>query len=182
MVEKKLKILAISGSLRQTSSNTAIIHWIEKKMAEQVEYRIYNGLASIPPFDDSQSQPAAVTAWKQQVEEADGVLICMPEYAFGVPGVLKNALDWTVSSVVFTNKPVAIITAASNGEKAHTAIMHTLKAIGALISSETSLLISFIRTRLNAKGEITDSNTAQQIQSLFSNLLRQIEYSQLHKA
>ena len=177
MEKKKIKILAVSGSLRSTSSNTAIVRWIEKILPEHIEYIIFEGLAHLPPFDDSDSEPEAVTGWKQQVQQADGVLICTPEYAFGVPGALKNALDWTVSSVVFADKPVALVTAASSGEKAHAAILHTLSAIGTLISPQTSLLIPFIRTKLNAEGEVSDDATAQQIRSVINHFLSQIESS-----
>ncbi len=75
-------------------------------------------LASLPAFDDSGEETAAVTGWRRQLAEADGVLICSPEYAFGIPGALKNAIDWTVRSGDLVNKPLALITAASGGDKA----------------------------------------------------------------
>ena len=179
MAEKKIKVLAVSGSLRSTSSNTTLVRWIQTLLPANIEYTVYDALKEIPPFDDSGEGPVPVTQWKQCVEEADGVLICSPEYAFGVPGVLKNALDWAVSSTVFSNKPVALITAASSGEKAHAAMLHTLTAIGTLVSPQTSLLISFIRSKLNKEGEVIDAGTMQQISALLNSFLMQIENSHL---
>ena len=74
--------------------------------------KIFSGLAEIPAFDDSNPFPSAVDNFIYQVGEADAVLFCIPEYAFGVPGALKNALDWTVSSGDFYEKPVAVFNAS----------------------------------------------------------------------
>src|SRR5882672_8363313 len=107
----KIKILALSGSLRESSSNNTILNLIVGMMPGNVEFTIYKGIASIPAFDEVDNVP--VIQFRQLVQEADGVLICTPEYAFGVPGALKNVLDWTVSSGNFDKKPVALITASS---------------------------------------------------------------------
>ena len=77
----------------------------------QVEFNIYNGLAGIPAFNDSNDMPEPVAEFIKLISEADAIFFCIPEYAFGVPGALKNALDWTVSSsIAFPDKPVALIT------------------------------------------------------------------------
>ena len=95
----------------------------------QVEFTIYNGLAGIPAFNDSNEMPEPVAEFIKLLSEADGVFFCIPEYAFGVPGALKNALDWTVSSsTAFPDKPVALITAATGGDKAHAAFLLTSKS------------------------------------------------------
>ena len=91
-----------------------------------VDYLFYEGLGGIPPFaatPDDNDSPKTVVELRTMIKEADGVLICTPEYAFGVPGVLKNALDWTVSSGDLTNKPVALITASTGGDKAHASLL-----------------------------------------------------------
>src|SRR5687768_15246067 len=119
MPNKKITILAVSGSLRATSSNTKIIKDIQQWALPDIEFIIYEDLATLPAFDDSAVEGDAVKAWRRQLAEADGVLICSPEYAFGVPGALKNAIDWTVATGELVNKPLALITAASGGDKAH---------------------------------------------------------------
>ncbi len=94
-------IFAISGSLRAGSSNHAILRFMGKMAPADTSYTIYDSLAQIPPFDpglDNEYPPDAVMELRGFINHADAVIICTPEYAFGVPGQLKNALDWTVSS------------------------------------------------------------------------------------
>ncbi|TSJ39425.1 NAD(P)H-dependent oxidoreductase [Mucilaginibacter corticis] len=115
-------ILAISGSLREGSSNHAILTYLGSVLPAGIDYNIYNNLAQIPPFDpglDTDSPPKPVADLRKKLAEADGLIICTPEYAFGVPGSLKNMLDWLVSSSTLVNKPVALITASLGGEYAH---------------------------------------------------------------
>jgi len=108
------------------------------------------------------------------ITEADGVFFCIPEYAFGVPGALKNALDWTVSTTAFSEKPVALITAASQGEKAHAALLQTLTALGTKINEDVTLLISFIRSKLNEKNEIKDIPTLNAIKTIVDSFIQTI--------
>ncbi|GLV53492.1 hypothetical protein KDH_03450 [Dictyobacter sp. S3.2.2.5] len=110
-----MKILVISGSLRASSSNTRLAKAIMDLAPAGIETHLYQGLGDLPHFTpdlDGDDPPASVVALRQQLQAADGVLICTPEYAFGVPGTLKNALDWTVSSGDFSEKPVAAISAS----------------------------------------------------------------------
>ena len=90
-------------------------------------------------------------------------------YAFGVPGTLKNALDRTVGSVDFSDKPVALITASSVGDKAHASQQQTLIALGTQMIN--SLLISYVRMKLNEKGEIVDGDLFRAVQSLVDKLI-----------
>jgi chromate reductase, NAD(P)H dehydrogenase (quinone) len=168
----KYKILAISGSLREGSSNNVIIELVSAMVPEHIEFIIYKGLASIPPFDDKDNEP--VNQFRQLIREAHGVLICTPEYAFGVPGTLKNALDWTVSSGDFDQKPVALITASSVGDKGHASLINTLTALGTNRLEEATLLISFIRAKLN-KGQFTDKPTEEAVRNVVNVLVESIE-------
>ena len=168
----KYKILAISGSLREGSSNNIIIELISGMVPEHIEYNIYKELSSIPAFDDSDSE--VVNRFRQKIREADGVLICTPEYAFGVPGALKNALDWTVSTGDFDQKPVALITASSVGDKGHASLINTLTALGTDRIEGGSLLISFIRAKLN-NGRFTDKSTEESVRQVVKVLIECIE-------
>jgi chromate reductase, NAD(P)H dehydrogenase (quinone) len=163
----KIRILGISGSLRATSSNNSIIKVVAGMMPADVEFEIYKGIVGLPHFDDSPTIPPAVIDFLQQVKEADGIFICTPEYAFGVPGSLKNALDWTVGTGDFVNKPVALVTASSVGDKAHAALLQTLTALSADIVERATLLISSVRSKLNDKGEISDATTFLALQKCF---------------
>jgi len=107
--------------------------------------------------------------------ESDGVFVCTPEYAFGVPGTLKNALDWTVSSGELTYKPVALITAASVGKNAHAALLLILSALAAKVTEEATLVIPFIRAKLNDKGEIKDEETVKAVKKVIHAFLKNLE-------
>jgi NAD(P)H-dependent FMN reductase len=172
MMKRKIKILGISGSLRANSSASAILNVVAGLVTEQVEFTIYNGLAEIPAFNDSNNIPETVAAFIKLLSDADGVFFVIPEYAFGVPGALKNALDWTVSSpTAFPDKPVALITAATGGDKAHAAFLLTLKAISAKIPEGATLLLSFIRSKLNEKNEVKDLATLDSIRIVINSLI-----------
>src|SRR2546425_6156409 len=100
-----MQILAVSGSLRAVSKNTAILEAARLLAPPRVEITLYTGLDTLPHFNpdldtpDGRSGPEAVADWRAGVAQADGLLISSPEYAHGLPGTLKNALDWLVSSV-----------------------------------------------------------------------------------
>jgi NAD(P)H-dependent FMN reductase len=149
----KIKILAIPGSLRKDSSNHKVINKITSMLTQDVEFKIYNDIGRLPHFDGEENYEL-VDDWRNQLQEADGILICTPEYAFGVPGSLKNALDWTVSSGELYDKPLALITASSSGEKGHAALLQTLTALSAKMTEDTKLLIPFIRSKFDTNDEL----------------------------
>jgi len=110
-----MRILALSGSLRASTTNTRLVRATAALAPETIEITIYDGLADLPHFSpdlDGDDPPASVHNLRKLLQEVDDVLICTPEYAFGVPGSLNNALDWTVSSGEFYRKPVAVISAS----------------------------------------------------------------------
>jgi NAD(P)H-dependent FMN reductase len=151
-----VKILAIPGSLRTASSSNLILSAVMGMAPAGVIIEKYEGVGALPHFNDPEQAPDAVLSFRARIQESDAVLICTPEYAFGVPGSLKNALDWTVSSGEFIDKPVGLITASSQGEKGHAALLLTLQAISAKVIPEGCLIISFVRSKLDADGHIKD--------------------------
>ncbi len=170
---ERLRILGVNGSLRKNSSSHVVLDEIERLLSAKVSFHSYGNLADIPAFDGSPEDPQPVQHFKEQLKQADGIIIVTPEYAFGVPGALKNALDWTVGSGEFLNKPVGLVTASSLGEKAHESLQHTLTALSANLDPSTSLLISFIRAKIR-EGRIVDYETTLAIENIaqsFLNLL-----------
>lgn len=170
-------ILAISGSLRAGSSNHAILRYLGGLAPGNVDYIIYDGLSQLPHFDpglDNDDPPEPVSALRKLLAEADGVVICTPEYAYGVPGSLKNALDWTVSSGSLVDKPLALITASTGGQNAHAALLLILGALSANVLENATLLISFIRSKMDGEGNITDVETAGTLRKAFTGLLNKL--------
>jgi NAD(P)H-dependent FMN reductase len=148
-----------------------------------MELSIYDALADIPPFNpdldlDGDKSPLAVRHLRQLLQSVDGILICTPEYAFGVPGVLKNALDWLVSTGELSGKPVATISASSlwtGGDKAHESLLLTLTALGAKTSAEGKLLIPTISKKLNEQGEVLDPDLTPALKAILDALAHMIE-------
>ena len=179
--EKKINILAISGSLRPNSSNDAVIKTAATLVAGKAGFIIYEGLGSLPHFNPStdaqgrlEESAPQVIEFRKLLAQADGLFICSPEYAFGVPGVLKNALDWTVSSGDLVNKPVAVITAATSGDKAHASLLLTLTALSAHVLNECTLLIPFIRSKIDTEGNVKDSETIEAINHIMDTFINDI--------
>lgn len=171
-------ILAISGSLRDGSSNTQILKLIGTWLPADVDYQIYTGLGTLPhfnPIPEGEPYPETVAGLHQQLNQADAVIICTPEYAFGLPGSLKNLLDWTVATGNLVDKPVAVITASSQGTYAHPALLTTLGALSARIIDGGTLLIQFIRSKMNANGNVTDKATEKDLRFVVNNVLTVIE-------
>ena len=168
-------IIAISGSLRLGSSNHNILKFLGKLVPSNINYTIYDNLATIPPFDpgeDNDHVPNVVSELRIAIKNADAVIICTPEYAFGVPGQLKNALDWTVSSGSLVDKPLSLITASTSGQYAHAALLLILGALSANVIEPATLLIPFIRSKMVADGNITDADTAEKLKSAFTALIK----------
>lgn len=166
---QKKKVLAIPGSLRNNSSNLQIIKAIKKFAFDKFDVEIYNDTGELPHFNpdlDNGNTPEIVVKFRDKINEANGVLICTPEYVFSLPGSLKNALEWTVSTTIFSGKPVALITASGLGGKAHEALQLIMKTIDAKFDNRLQLLISGARSKLDENGNIKDENTMNQIKEL----------------
>jgi chromate reductase len=132
-----VKVLGISGSLREGSHNTRLLRAAAGLLPPGAELEVYEGLGAVPPFDEDaeHSPPPAVVALKRAISEADAVLVSTPEYNHSIPGVLKNALDW-VSRPMAENpmrgKPALVVGASTGMFGAVWAQAETRKVLGAL--------------------------------------------------
>ena len=155
-------IVAISGSLRRASTNAALLRAAARVAPAGVEVVHYEGLASLPHFnpdlDAAESTPApAVAELRALLASADGLVISSPEYAHGVPGSLKNALDWMVSSNELHDKPIVLINASgTGGEKVNALLTDTLQMMEGRVLAEASILTPFARQKLDAEGNVVD--------------------------
>jgi NAD(P)H-dependent FMN reductase len=134
-----VKILAISGSLQSGSSNGAVLRVARTLAPVGTDVEIWDGLAAVPPFnpdDEGPPAPPAVEDLRRRVAEADGLVLATPEYAHGMPGVLKNALDWLVGTGELYGKRVAVLTGSprpDGGAHARRWTEQTLGAQGAVV-------------------------------------------------
>jgi len=137
-----VKLLAISGSLRASSANTALLRAAQEAAPPEIRIALFTQLEAVPAFNpdrETETPPPAVAALRDNLRESDAVLISTPEYAHGIPGVLKNALDWLVGSGEFYEKPVAFLHASPRGEIARASLKEVLVTMGAqfVFDSET---------------------------------------------
>jgi NAD(P)H-dependent FMN reductase len=146
-------VLAISGSTRKKSTNTYVLEWIRKLANDQFEIEFFSHIDSLPHFNpdlDDENVPDLIEELRSKIDQADGVIICTPEYVFSLPGALKNTLEWTVSTTVFSGKPVALITASGLGEKASEQLALIMSTLGANFDQQTQLLIQAARSKVDA--------------------------------
>ena len=168
----KKNILAICGSTRKQSANKDVIAVIANMSQDALEINKYDGLIDLPFFNQDitdENTPANVIALREAISKADGVLICTPEYVFSLPGVLKNALEWMVSTTVFLDKPTALITASSSGEKAHESLLLVMKTLGVKTNEELCILISSVKSKLNPQREVIDEALVSKLENLIAN-------------
>ena len=178
-----MKVLGISGSLRSGSYNRQLLRAAEGLLPAEVEYVVYDGLKDVPPFDeddDFEPAPAAVTALRRAIGEADAVLIATPEYNSSVPGVLKNALDWVsrpIATNTLRNKPVAVVgasTGAFGAVWAQAELRKVLAAIGARVV-DGEVAVGHAPTRFAEDGRLEDEQLEEQLQETINALLAEAE-------
>lgn len=174
MLNSKKKILGISGSTRLNSANESILKIIAALYVDVLDVQIYTGITTLPYFNpdlDNENVPSSVTNFRTQIQQADGVIICTPEYVFSLPGALKNALEWTVSTILFSDKPTALIVASAGGEKAYESLQLIMNTLQAKIGSNSSLLIQGARSKINSQVEFSNSDTLKEIKILMNSFL-----------
>ncbi|MDQ6828128.1 MAG: NAD(P)H-dependent oxidoreductase [Gemmatimonadota bacterium] len=171
-----MKITAISGSLRPASSNTAIVNAARLVAPAGVDVIVYDGLGSLLHFNpdldsDGAVLPPPVAELRARIGEADAVLISSPEYAHGVPGTLKNALDWMVSSVEFPGKPVGLINPSVSSVHAHAQLVEILTTMSANFPPGATVRIPILDRSLDANGIAATPALAEAIRAVLRALV-----------
>jgi chromate reductase, NAD(P)H dehydrogenase (quinone) len=178
-----MRVLGISGSLRQDSYNTSLLrHAGNLFEAEGVEFEIYDGLRDIPPYDedyDTEDAHEAVSRLREAVRDADAVFFVTPEYNSSIPGALKNALDW-LSRPVATNplryKPVAVIGASSGMFGAVWAQAELRKVLGAIGARVTDGEVAVGNAaELFENGRLNEPNLEVEVHEVVATLLSDAE-------
>lgn len=172
-MKTKPKLLTLSGSTRKNSSNEKLLRALAGEYANEISFENFD-LESLPYFSaglNTDEMPVSVIAFLDKISTADAVLICSPEYVFSLPGILKNALEWTVSETVFSFKPFAFIILSASGIKAFESldlIMSTL--LQEEIPAELKLLISGGQGKFDENGHFTDLKTEAAVFKLINTL------------
>lgn len=152
-----MRVLAISGSLRRGSSNTALLQLAAELAPPGMLVTLFPLLGDLPHFNpdlDAGIPPDPILDLRRAVGEADAVLISSPEYAHGPPGVLKNALDWLVGSLEFPEKPVALVNASPLATHAQASLVATLTVMNADLVVDGWVTIPVTRGDIDAAGQI----------------------------
>jgi chromate reductase, NAD(P)H dehydrogenase (quinone) len=167
-----MKVLGISGSLRKASVNSALLRAASRLAPSDIEFTVFSGIGNLPLFnpDLETNLPSSVLALHVAVEESDALLLASPEYAHGVTGAIKNALDWLVSFERFVGMPVAVLNASPRAHHADTALRETLKTMSAIIVEPASVSIQLLGTKLDEGGMVEDPIISSAIKGCLASL------------
>jgi NAD(P)H-dependent FMN reductase len=174
-----MRILALCGSLRQHSSNRALLLAVQQLAPEGMDVAIFESIRDLPHFDpdldgpdrDPEDRPDGVLRLRREIAASDALLISTPEYAHGLPGSLKNALDWLVSSPVVIGKPVALIYgSAGEANYAQEQLKEILTTISARVVREAIIAVQGVRSKVDNSGTVLDSQLSVQIQNALKAL------------
>ncbi len=166
-------IFAIVGSASENSSNERLISYLENLTRDYFRFTVYKDLKKLPHFDPELSigdTPTAIVELRNQIADSDGVLLCTPEYIFSVPSGLKNILEWCVSTTVFTDKPLGIITASADGQHGHNELKMIMRTLMARFTDDATLLINGIKGKVDINGNIRDIQTMHQLKKFLDSL------------
>ena len=170
------QLLTVSGSLRAGSSNAAVLAATARVVPNDVTVTTYDGLAELPAFspdldDGSSPLPTAVVRWRAALAAADAVLVSSPEYAHGIPGALKNALDWVVGGSEIVGKPVGVLSASAASRFAHPQLVEVLTVMSAAVIPEATLVLDIPRRGLTAEGLAADPEISRALAGAVAALL-----------
>ena len=172
---KSIRILGISGSLRARSSSTEVLRAAAQIDPDAYAVKIYDGLADLPHFNpdlDTEGAvlPSSVATLHAEVAAADALLISSPEYAHGVPGSLKNALDWLVSGPEMPGKPVGVLTCSSYASHARASLVETLTTMSARVVMDAVRVVPLDGRRIDAAEIVADPALASILREVLSAL------------
>lgn len=156
----------------------SILNKIGELFNSEFEFKIINNLSDLPHFQTELTNinvPKEVLEFRNKILQADGIIISTPEYVFSIPSRLKNAIEWCVSTTVFTDKPVCIITASASGEKGHEELKLILQTVQAKLSEETNLLIRGAKGKFDKNGKLLDEKLELKIRQIIKSFQKLIE-------
>ncbi len=181
MTNEKPRILGISGSLRRESYSGAVLKGLQEAAAERARIDIFP-LASIPLYNadlDGDQKPEPVIALKGAIRDCDGLVLVSPEYNYGMPGVLKNALDWVSRpgyQSVLKEKPVLIMTSSPGilgGARAQAQLRQTLASTLSRVIAVPEVAVPQVQAKIQG-GRLTDATSLKFMLDAFDALLAEV--------
>ncbi len=169
-----MQFLAISGSLRHVSSNTELLRAVALLAPAGLRITQFDGLGTLPHFNpdlDTDPPPPVVRVLRESIAAADGLLISSPEYAHGVPGVLKNALDWLVSGVEILGKPIGLLNASPRAVHAEASLVEILRTMAAEVVPGARVSVPLLGRNLDAAGIAADPELALVVRGALTALV-----------
>lgn len=175
----KLFVLAMSGSLRKGSTNTALLEAARLLTQADVEIQLWNRQGELPQFtpDLEDAPPKVVREFRDLVGCADGLLIACPEYARGVPGAFKNALDWLVGGETFITKKFALWNASPRAHEAQKSLRMVLETMSGICVEEAALALPLIKQEVTAQSIAAHENWAPIIAAALEKLVESLRLS-----
>jgi NAD(P)H-dependent FMN reductase len=167
-----MHFLGISGSLRKASLNSMLLRATLRLVPNGVTMSVYPGLGDLPLFnpDIEASDPLPVATLRKAIIDADAIIIASPEYAHGVTGVIKNALDWMVSTEAFINKPVALFNASPVSTYAQPALREIVGVMSPRVVDEAAIAIWIRGSKLNEDGIVAHAEMSATIRDALVKL------------
>jgi chromate reductase, NAD(P)H dehydrogenase (quinone) len=172
-----MKILALSGSLRQKSYNTAALEALSEIAPKGVEF-IFGRIDQLPLFNpdlEGESVPA-LQLLKSQLATASGLIISSPEYAHGISGSMKNALDWLVGGSEFPSKPIMLINTSPRASHALAALKEVVITMSGNLIESACVSIPLLGSDLDKKGILANSGLCNILRDGLTVFYRQIRY------
>jgi len=179
-----MRVCGLAGSLRKGSYNRALLRAAVRVAPEELEILVFDRLREIPPFNadvEAEGDPEPVAALKAAIRAADALLVVTPEYNYGVPGVLKNAIDWASrppGSSVLEGKPAAIMGATPGGTgtaRAQLALRQSFVFTGTPVLPGPEVLVAHAHQKFGEDGTLRDEATQKHVRELLVRLARWTE-------
>ncbi len=160
-----MRILGVSGSLREASTNTRLLVAAKQLAPSEVKMHVTSCVGRLPLFtpDAQTSGVPAVDEWVEEVRSADGIVISTPEYAGGYPGALKNAFDWLVGTDAYIDKPFMLLKASPRSILAQDTFAKVLETMSGVHIESASVTIPLLGTTLDVPDIIENREFAEAI-------------------
>ena len=171
-----VRILGVSGSLRAASINSMLLRATIRLAPPDMSVSIFPALGELPLFnpDCELNPPMSIVIFQQAVAQADAIILASPEYAHGVSGTMKNALDWLVGFEPFASKVVAVWNTSPRAQHADAALRETLRTMAAVLVEKPLAAFPLLGSGLDESAMVASTDIAQSVREALSDIRRTV--------